>query len=61
MYSSTKMRNTEKETRIKENKSIGPSQKVQKENDVGVAEVKRHEGYPKKRLKMDQTENEILE
>ena len=61
MYPSIEMCNTKKETRTKENKTIGPSQKIQKENDVGVAEVKRYEGYPKKRLKMDQTENEILE
>ena len=53
MYSSTKVRNTEKETRIKKNKTIGLSQEVQKENDVGAAEAKRHEGNPKTRLKMD--------
>ena len=53
MYPSIEMCNTKKETRTKENKTIGPSQKIQKENDVGVAEVKRYEGYPKKRLKMD--------
>ena len=47
------MRNTEKETIIKEDKAFGPSQEVQEENDAGFAEVKRHEENPKIRLEMN--------
>ena len=47
------MRNSKKELIIKENKTIGPSQKVQEENDAGIAKVKRHEENSKKGLEMN--------
>ena len=53
MHPGTKVRNTKEKTSQKKNKSIDHSQEVQKENDIGIEEVKRHEGYPKTRLKMN--------